>query len=76
VCGPTSPSYGAGNPLVSGYWRAGADGKGGPQSAAGKASIVSGRSAQGAPVVPFGTEPLFRDHPKGVFAQVGRALLG
>lgn len=22
------------------------------------------------------TEPLFRDHPKGLFPQVGRALLG
>ncbi|MGW7364724.1 M14 family zinc carboxypeptidase [Streptomyces sp. NPDC054841] len=69
-------SYGAGNPLVSGHWRAGADGKGGPKDSAGKASIVSGRSAKGARVVLFGTEPLFRDHPKGVFAQVGRALLG
>jgi hypothetical protein len=23
----------------------------------------------------FGTQPLFRAHPKGVFAQIGRALL-
>ncbi|WP_046501623.1 M14 family zinc carboxypeptidase, partial [Streptomyces odonnellii] len=68
-------SYGGGNPLVSGHWRANGSGTGGPTDAAGKASIVSGTSAQGAPVVLFGTEPLFRDHPKGVFAQVGRALL-
>ncbi|MFF7200551.1 M14 family zinc carboxypeptidase [Streptomyces sp. NPDC008141] len=68
-------SYGTGNPLVAGHWRAAEDGSGGPQAAAGRASVVSGTTAKGAPVVLFGTEPLFRDHPKGVFAQVGRALL-
>ncbi|HET6359612.1 M14 family zinc carboxypeptidase [Streptomyces sp.] len=68
-------SYAAGNPLVAGHWRTTEDGKGGPKDAAGQASIVSGVSAKGAHVVLFGTEPLFRDHPKGVFAQVGRALL-
>ncbi|MEU9335726.1 M14 family zinc carboxypeptidase [Streptomyces sp. NPDC048290] len=62
-------SYGGGAPLVSGHWRARADGGGGPGEAAQKASVVSGRGA-----VLFGTEPLFRDHPKGEFAQVGRAL--
>lgn len=66
-------SYGAGNPLVSGHWRP-VDGAGGPTDAAGQASVVSG-SAAGSRVVLFGTEPLFRDHPKGVFPQVGRALL-
>lgn len=66
-------SYGAGNPLLSGHWRA-VDGAGGPSDAAGQASVVSG-SAAGSRVVLFGTEPLFRDHPKGVFPQVGRALL-
>ncbi|MFI2349642.1 M14 family zinc carboxypeptidase [Streptomyces sp. NPDC019443] len=68
-------SYGSGNPLVAGHWRTTEDGKGGPKDAAGRASIVSGTSAKGTPVVLFGTEPLFRDHPKGVFAQVGRALI-
>ncbi|WP_190122042.1 M14 family zinc carboxypeptidase [Streptomyces inusitatus] len=68
-------SYGGGNPLVSGHWRAGADGTGGPADAAGKPSVVSGTSATGAKVALFGTEPLFRAHPKGVFAQIGRALL-
>ncbi|MFI2367396.1 M14 family zinc carboxypeptidase [Streptomyces sp. NPDC018833] len=68
-------SYGSGNPLVSGHWRAADDGKGGPTDAAGRASIVSGTTKAGAPVVLFGTEPLFRAHPKGVFAQIGRALL-
>ncbi len=63
-------SYGTGNPLVSGHWRPSADGSGGPDAAAGQASVVSGPHA-----VLFGTEPLFRDHPKGEFAQVARALL-
>ncbi|NBE54262.1 M14 family zinc carboxypeptidase [Streptomyces boluensis] len=68
-------SYGYGNPLVSGHWRPADDGKGGPKDAGGQASVVSG-TAGGAQVVLFGTEPLFRDHPKGLFPQVGRALLG
>ncbi|MFJ8935868.1 M14 family zinc carboxypeptidase [Streptomyces sp. NPDC102365] len=66
-------SYGGGaggSPLVSGHWRALEDGGGGPAQAAGRASVVSGPHA-----VLFGTEPLFRDHPKGEFAQVARALL-
>ncbi|MEO3973285.1 M14 family zinc carboxypeptidase [Streptomyces sp. CAU 1734] len=67
--------YGSGNPLVSGHWRANDAGKGGPKDAASRPSIVSGSTASGAPVALFGTEPLFRDHPKGVFAQIGRALL-
>ncbi|WP_327346149.1 M14 family zinc carboxypeptidase [Streptomyces europaeiscabiei] len=62
-------SYGAGNPLVSGHWRPLDDGTGGP-AAAGRASVVSDPNA-----VLFGTEPLFRGHPKGEFPQVGRALL-
>ncbi|MEV7191312.1 M14 family zinc carboxypeptidase [Streptomyces sp. NPDC093510] len=66
--------YGTGNPLVSGHWRALEDGTGGPSDAAGRACVVSG-TAGAAEVVLFGTEPLFRDHPKGVFPQVGRALL-
>ncbi|MDQ8701209.1 M14 family zinc carboxypeptidase [Streptomyces sp. LHD-70] len=68
-------SYATGNPLVAGHWRVTDDGKGGPRDAAGKASVVSGR-AGGAQVVLFGTEPLFRAHPKGLFPQVGRALIG
>ncbi|MFJ4470887.1 M14 family zinc carboxypeptidase [Streptomyces sp. NPDC089424] len=62
-------SYATGRPLVSGHWRALPDGSGGPGAAAGRASVISGPHA-----VLFGTEPLFRDHPKGEFAQVGRAL--
>ena len=63
-------SYATGSPLVSGHWRPLDDGSGGPAAAAGRASVVSGPHA-----VLFGTEPLFRDHPKGEFAQVGRALV-
>ncbi|OAH09810.1 M14 family zinc carboxypeptidase [Streptomyces jeddahensis] len=66
--------YAAEDPLVSGHWRALDDGSGGPAAAAGQASVVSG-DADGTRVVLFGTEPLFRAHPKGLFAQVGRALL-
>ncbi|NEA61902.1 M14 family zinc carboxypeptidase [Streptomyces sp. SID12488] len=63
-------SYGTGNLLASGHWRPLPDGSGGPAAAVGQASVVSGPHA-----VLFGTEPLFRDHPKGEFAQVARALL-
>ncbi|WP_019060325.1 M14 family zinc carboxypeptidase [Streptomyces prunicolor] len=70
--GPTvrvEQSYATGNPLLAGHWRALDDGTGGPAAAAGRPSIVSGPHA-----VLFGTEPLFRDHPKGELPQVGRAL--
>ncbi|CAL9338635.1 hypothetical protein SUDANB121_00232 [Nocardiopsis dassonvillei] len=63
----------AGDPLVAGHWRAAADGSAGPDAAAGQAAVVSG-TADGASVVLFGTEPMFRHHPKGLFAQVAQAL--
>ncbi|WP_030678608.1 M14 family zinc carboxypeptidase [Streptomyces sp. NRRL B-1347] len=66
-------SYGSGNPLVSGHWRPADGGRGGPADAAGQASVVSG-SVRGSEVALFGTEPLFRAHPKGEYAQVARAL--
>ncbi|MEW1833234.1 M14 family zinc carboxypeptidase [Streptomyces sp. NPDC088196] len=63
-------SYATGNPLLAGHWRTrAADGTGGPGDAAGRPSVISSRHA-----VVFGTEPLFRDHPKGELPQVGRAL--
>ncbi|MFC8344952.1 M14 family zinc carboxypeptidase [Streptomyces sp. NPDC057280] len=62
-------SYATGNPLVSGHWRPLEDGTGGPSAAAGQPAVISGPHA-----VLFGTEPLFRDHPKGEFPQVARAL--
>jgi hypothetical protein len=67
-------SYSDTGPLVAGHWRPEADGTGGQDSAAGQASVVSGVTDGGAAVVLFGTEPLFRNHPKGSFAEVALAL--
>ena len=67
-------TYGAEGPLLAGHWRAAADGSGGQDAAAGQASVVSGTADPGASVVLFGTEPLFRNHPKGSFGQVAQAL--
>ncbi len=61
-------------PLVAGHWRADADGNDGPDAAAGEAVVVSGTAETGARVVMFGTEPLFRHHPRGLFAQVAQAI--
>ena len=66
--------YAAGNPLVAGHWRADDDGAGGPDQAAGQAAVVSGAGARGTRAVLFGTEPLFRAHPKGLYAQFARAV--
>ncbi|GAA1042016.1 M14 family zinc carboxypeptidase [Virgisporangium ochraceum] len=65
--------YGPGNPLIAGHWLPNATGTGGPEQAAGQAAVVSGVSSRGTATVLFGTEPLFRNHPKGTFAQVARA---
>ncbi|MFC7615454.1 hypothetical protein ACFQV2_20080 [Actinokineospora soli] len=62
------------DPLVAGHWLPREDGTGGPAAAAGQASLVSGTDERGARVVLFGSEPLFRDHPKGLFAQTANAL--
>ena len=66
--------FGPGNPLVAGHWLPNEDGSGGPTAAAGQAAVVSGVSAAGARVLMFGTEPLFRAHPKGMYAQVAAAI--
>ncbi|WP_040405436.1 M14 family zinc carboxypeptidase [Amycolatopsis nigrescens] len=66
-------SYARQGPLVAGHWLPGDDGAGQAQ-AAGSASVVSGVAAAGARTVLFGTEPLFRNHPKGLYAQVGKAV--
>lgn len=66
--------FGPGNPLVAGHWLPNENGSGGPTLAAGQAAVVSGESATGARVLMFGTEPLFRAHPKGLFAQVAAAI--
>ncbi|PXY28386.1 peptidase M28 [Prauserella muralis] len=65
--------YAAKDPLVAGHWLPSAGGNG-PAQAAGEAAVVSGVADAGARTVLFGTEPLFRAHPKGLFAQVARAL--
>ncbi|WP_131103669.1 M14 family zinc carboxypeptidase [Ornithinimicrobium sufpigmenti] len=61
------------DPLVSGHWTGGTDG--GQEAAVGQALVVSGDTASGARAVLFGSEPLFRAHPKGQYALVARALL-
>ncbi|SDX63154.1 Zinc carboxypeptidase [Amycolatopsis xylanica] len=66
--------YAADKPLVAGHWRPRDNGTGGQQEAAGQAAVVSGTSALGGKVVLFGTEPMFRDHTKGLYAQVARAI--
>ncbi|MBE1471331.1 M14 family zinc carboxypeptidase [Kibdelosporangium phytohabitans] len=66
--------YATGNPLAAGHWRANEDGSGGPAAAGGQAVVVSGTDERGAKVVMFGTEPLFRAHPKGLYAQVANAV--
>ncbi|MEV6300039.1 M14 family zinc carboxypeptidase [Actinoplanes sp. NPDC051861] len=63
--------YGA---LVAGHWLPNDAGTNGPAQAAGQAAVVSGTTAGGGNVVLFGTEPLFRAHPKGLYAQYARAL--
>ncbi len=66
--------YAVGNPLISGHWRADDTGAGGPEGAAGQAAVIRGVSDSGASVVMFGTEPVFRDHTKGLYGSVSRAL--
>ncbi|WP_341719570.1 M14 family metallopeptidase [Micromonospora sp. FIMYZ51] len=52
--------------FLAGHW-------GGQEAAAGHAVVVSGE-AKGAKVTLFGTEPLFRAHPEGLYPQVAAAL--
>ncbi|MDR6596225.1 M14 family zinc carboxypeptidase [Saccharothrix longispora] len=60
--------------LVAGHWASRPDGTGGQSEAAGQAAVVAGRSPRGGEAVLFGTEPLFRDHPKGLYWQVADAI--
>ncbi|SDT48587.1 M14 family zinc carboxypeptidase [Actinoplanes derwentensis] len=62
-------------PLVAGHWLPTAAGTNGPTQAAGQPAVISGTTAGGGNAVLFGTEPLFRTHPKGLYAQYARALL-
>jgi hypothetical protein len=66
--------YAASAPLVAGHWLPLGNGTGGPGQAAGQAGVVSGVAARGTRTVLFGTQPMFRAHPKGLYAQVGRAV--
>jgi len=72
--GVTADQRYASTPLVAGHWIANPDGTGGPTGAAGQAAVVSGVGPRGTAAVLFGTEPLFRAHPKGLFAQIGHAI--
>jgi hypothetical protein len=60
--------------LVAGHWLSDDDGTGGADQGAGQASVVSGVAARGTATVLFGTEPMFRAHPKGMYGQVARAI--
>jgi hypothetical protein len=64
----------AADPLIAGHWLPTAPGVAGPDQAAGQASVISGQSARGGRAVLFGTEPLFRAHPKGLYTEFARAL--
>ncbi|MET8150455.1 M14 family zinc carboxypeptidase [Actinoplanes sp. NPDC049668] len=64
----------AADPLVAGHWLPTSPGAGGPEQAAGQAAVISGATARGGRAVMFGTEPLFRAHPKGLYAEFARAL--
>ena len=64
----TEQSYAAPDFLVSGHWA------GERADAAGQALVVSGAQRGGGAVL-IGSEPLFRAHPKGQYALVGRALV-
>jgi hypothetical protein len=64
--------YGTGNPLLAGHWVD--EGTDGPADASGQAAVVSGVDERGARVLMFGTEPMFRAHPKGLFAQVANGI--
>lgn len=66
--------YGSGNPLIAGHWLTNEDGTGGPEASSGQPLVVSGADERGARVLMFGSEPLFRAHPKGMFAQVANAI--
>jgi zinc carboxypeptidase len=65
----------AGDPLLSGWWRANDAGTNGQAAAAGQASIVRSVAPGGSGLVLIGTNPVFRLHAKGLQPQLGRAVL-
>ena len=67
-------TYGAGNPLISGHWRATND-TNGPLAAAGRASVYTSELAStGGRATVFGTAVAFRGHPRGHFSEIGTSL--
>jgi hypothetical protein len=67
-------SYTSDGPLVSGHWLPSEDVDNGPTAARGQALVVRGVDETGTGVVQFGSEPLYRAHPKGQYALVAKAL--
>jgi hypothetical protein len=63
----------AGDPLLAGWWVA--EGANGQAAAARQPSIVRSVADEGNGLVLFGTNPIFRLHPKGLQPQLGRAVL-
>jgi hypothetical protein len=59
--------YGEGDFFFAGHWI-------GQEDASGQPSVVSGNTATGGRGVLFGTDPLFRQHPKKLFGQMAQAL--
>ncbi len=59
--------FAAGDFFFAGHWI-------GQEAAAGQPAIVSGETGSGARAALFGTEPLFRHHPKKLFGQLAQAL--
>jgi hypothetical protein len=66
-------TYAAGNPLLAGHWR-GTNATNGPETAAGKASVISAETATGAKALVFGTSVFYRTHPKGGMSQAAGAI--
>lgn len=66
-------TYDAEQPLLAGHWRA-TNATDGPETAAGKASVISGENAAGGRAIVFGTSVVFRNHPKGGLSQAARGL--
>ena len=67
----------ADDPLVSGHWLGDPEevDQRGQDAAAGEALTVSAELAAGGRLVAFGSEPLFRWHPRGLFDEVVEAML-
>ncbi|GAA2242740.1 hypothetical protein GCM10010401_14580 [Rarobacter faecitabidus] len=71
--GVVEQTYASENPLISGHWRS-TTGTNGPETAAGRASVVSSTVSSGAKALVFGTSVTFRVHPRGHFSEVATGL--